>query len=82
MKLFRTVEDGTMGKSEVEEFKKWAHDNYIPFSAIKGIWHPIVQKECIKINENSEVEDIDRVLISEIQLKTSGQEDAAKESRN
>lgn len=82
MKLFRTVENGDMDQSEEEDFKKWAHDNYIPFSSIKGIWHPIVQKECIKINENSEVEDIDRVLISEIKLRTSGQEDALKESRN
>jgi len=35
---------------EEEEFRKWAWNNYEPFSDIKGIWHPTTQAECVKIN--------------------------------
>lgn len=36
--------------TERHEYKKWARENYKPFEDIKGIWHPIVQEECIQIN--------------------------------
>ena len=32
-------------------FKQWARENYVPFSEIKGIWHPVIQDECVKINK-------------------------------
>lgn len=35
---------------EAQEFRKWARENYRPFSDIKGIWHPIVQAECVQMN--------------------------------
>jgi hypothetical protein len=54
MELFRELED-----EEVEDFKKWARENYTPFAEIKGVWHPIVQQECIDINKNSKVEVYD-----------------------
>jgi len=39
---------------EENAFKQWARENYQPHSEIKGVWHPIVQAECLKINlENS-----------------------------
>lgn len=35
------------------EFRKWARDNYRRFDPISGVWHPVVQDECRKINEES-----------------------------
>lgn len=32
-------------------FRKWAHENYTPFSDISDIWHPVIQDECKRINE-------------------------------
>ena len=46
MKLFRNLTT-----KEEEEFRRWARDNYEPFSEIKGVWHPVVQDECVKINQ-------------------------------
>ena len=46
MKLFRNLTT-----EEEDEFRQWARDNYEPFSEIKGVWHPIVQDECVKINQ-------------------------------
>jgi len=50
MKLFRELDE-----NEKQEFRKWAQDNYKPFTDIKGIWHPIVQEEYIKINKDTEL---------------------------
>jgi hypothetical protein len=36
---------------EEQPFRKWARENYKPYDAIKGIWHPVVQDECVKINK-------------------------------
>jgi hypothetical protein len=48
MKMFRSLES-----QEEQEFRKWARDNYKPFDPIKGIWHPIVQEECVKMNKEA-----------------------------
>lgn len=45
-KLFRDL-----AKEEEMEFREWARLNYKPLSEIKGTWHPVVQQECVKINE-------------------------------
>lgn len=42
--------------------RRWARENYEPFTPIQGVWHPIVQAECVTINEENatfvmEVED-------------------------
>ena len=50
MKLFRELSE-----EETAKFQKWARDNYVPFSPIKGVWHPVVQAECVKINASSEL---------------------------
>jgi hypothetical protein len=34
-------------------FQKWARDNYVPFSTIEGIWHPVTQAECVKMNQEA-----------------------------
>jgi hypothetical protein len=46
MQLFREL-----NAEEEAEFRKWARDNYKPMSEIQGIWHPVVQDECTKINK-------------------------------
>ena len=38
-------------EEEEKEFRAWARENYEPLSEIKGIWHPVVQAECVKIND-------------------------------
>ena len=45
-----------LNETEEKEFRSWARENYVVFSPIKGIWHPVVQDECIKMNrERSEI---------------------------
>lgn len=52
MRLFREL---TL--DEEKAFRKWARENYVPYEPIQGIWHPVVQDECSKMNkENEEVE--------------------------
>ena len=46
MKLFRELT-----AKEEREFRQWARDNYQAFEPISGVWHPVVQDECRKINE-------------------------------
>ncbi len=46
MNLFKNLT-----KKEEEEYRQWARDNYIPFTPIIGVYHPIVQEECIKMNK-------------------------------
>jgi hypothetical protein len=41
--------------SEIEEFTKWARDNYTPFAPINGTWHPVVQAECVKMNTKATI---------------------------
>lgn len=45
MELFRELDE-----QEVQEFKKWARDNFDPSSdTIKIVWHPVIQDECKKM---------------------------------
>jgi len=48
MEMFRKL-----GAKEEKEFRQWARDNYKPFSEIKGVWHPVIQDECVKINKKA-----------------------------
>jgi len=45
-KLYRELTE-----KEEQEFREWARKNYVPFTDITGVWHPVVQDECRKINE-------------------------------
>jgi hypothetical protein len=38
---------------EEAEFRKHARENYKPFTAINGVWHPIYQLECVQINKEA-----------------------------
>jgi len=40
-----------LSKKEEKQFRKWARDNYVPNTPIQGIWHPVVQDECVRINK-------------------------------
>jgi len=46
MNIFRELDP-----KEVAEFRKWARENYLPFTPINGTWHPAVQEECVKMNK-------------------------------
>ena len=39
--------------NEACEFRQWAKDNYKVGEPISGIWHPIVQDECVKMNKEA-----------------------------
>ena len=71
MELFRELED-----EEVEEFKVWARENYTPFSEIKGVWHPVIQQECIEINKESDVDLFDDEMRLQIMKQKTQQADA------
>jgi hypothetical protein len=49
MKLFRILDK----EEEKECFRAWARKNYTPFTPIDGLWHPVLQAECVKINEEA-----------------------------
>ena len=42
---FRLLDD-----EDTDKMKKWAKENYEPFSSINGTWHPICQAACVQIN--------------------------------
>ena len=46
MVLFRRLTD-----EEEARFRKWARDNYTPLEEITGVWHPVVQAECVLMNK-------------------------------
>lgn len=33
-----------------QEFRQWARNNYQVYAPIDGVWHPVVQDECQKMN--------------------------------
>ena len=45
MKLFRELTE-----DEAASFRAWARLSYKPMEPISGVWHPVVQDECVKIN--------------------------------
>lgn len=55
---------------EKEKFKQWARMNYIPHTEINEVWHPVVQAECRRINEEIEFQSGD--CRTEIPAETKG----------
>ncbi len=39
-----------LSPAEVTTFREWARENYEPYAPVQGIWHPVVQQECVVIN--------------------------------
>lgn len=54
MKLFRDLTP-----EEEDSFRDWARQNYQPFSEISGVWHPVIQDEARRINEQTELDFTD-----------------------
>jgi hypothetical protein len=46
MKIYRDL-----SPEKIIEFQKWVRENYKPFSPIVGAWHPVIQRECVQMNE-------------------------------
>ena len=59
MQLFQDI----TASAEIQEFKQWASDNYEPHTPINGTWHPIIQAECVRINNEAQLSaDLDIVV--------------------
>ncbi|HRH44642.1 MAG TPA: hypothetical protein PKY82_23600 [Pyrinomonadaceae bacterium] len=43
-------------EQEKKKFKQWARVNYIPQTEINPVWHPVIQAECDRINEEIEIQ--------------------------
>ena len=39
-----------LSKKAEENFRAWARENYLPYTPILGVWHPVIQAECVRIN--------------------------------
>jgi len=37
--------------AEEVKFRLWARDNYVVFTPIPDLWHPVVREECHKMNQ-------------------------------
>jgi len=48
----------TLTPNEEESYRQWARDNYTPMKPIPGIWHPVVQDECAKMNATVTIEEV------------------------
>lgn len=45
MQLFKQL-----NATQEAAFRQWARTNYKAFQPINGVWHPVVQDECRRIN--------------------------------
>ena len=50
MTLFKTPTP-----EEEASFREWARQNYKPYTSISGLWHPVIQAECTRINTTHEL---------------------------
>jgi hypothetical protein len=39
-----------LSKEEKKASRKWARENYVTDTEICGVWHPVVQEECVAMN--------------------------------
>lgn len=44
-----------LDKEEEAKFRRWARENYTPFTEISELWHPVVQDECRRICEEKQI---------------------------
>lgn len=45
---FRKLDD-----DDIEKFRRSAREKYELFTPIDGIWHPVYQAECVKMNHEA-----------------------------
>jgi hypothetical protein len=55
--LFKEITDLEADEEDEDDYRRWARDNYVPFTEIKSVWHPLVQSECIRINDDERKND-------------------------
>ena len=46
-----------LGEEQINEYRKWAWDNYKPGHRIKEYWHQVVRRECERINRGGDDKD-------------------------
>jgi hypothetical protein len=52
-----------LSSEEELSFRQWADENYVPFSEINGVWHPVIQARCAEINkECGEKVDVEKAM--------------------
>lgn len=61
MKLFRELTN-----NEETKFRQWARANYVAWSPISGLWHPVIQDECQLINKEADLPDYLRPLADDL----------------
>ena len=44
-----------LDKDEEANFRRWARENYTPFTEISELWHPAVQDECRRMCEEKQI---------------------------
>ncbi len=44
-----------LNKDEEANFRRWARENYTPFTEISELWHSVVQDECRKMCEEKQI---------------------------
>ena len=44
-----------LDKDEEIKFRQWARENFQPGDPIKTFWHPVIQDECQKINNETTI---------------------------
>jgi hypothetical protein len=49
-----------LSEEQINDMRQWAWDNYKPGGDVKKYWHPIVRRECERINRGSDTEDASR----------------------
>jgi hypothetical protein len=54
----------SLTEEEKKEFRTWARENHKPGDKIEMFWHPVVQDECVKIDE-----EVDREAQNTIKIK-------------
>ena len=59
-----------LNKEEEAKFRRWARDNYTPFTEISELWHPVVQDECHRMCEEKQIHFRSEIeVFSEEQIK-------------
>ncbi len=49
----------SLTEEETVKYRQWARDHYKPMEPINGVWHPVVQAECVLMNKGPDADEID-----------------------
>ena len=50
MNMFKEI---VKDSEEGMKYRLWARENYELYTPIKGVWHPLIQEECVRMNEGN-----------------------------